>query len=1662
LARTHNRRRMPVSGPRPSSSVRARKLPQSDRSSAVRTFLISDIRGYTRFTQEHGDEAAARLAEKFAELAEEGVEAWGGRLLEVRGDEALAVFDSTRRAIRAAVELQSAFEDETAAGPSFPLLVGMGIDAGEAVPVGEGYRGGALNLAARLCSQAEAGEILATREAVHLARRVDGIRYEPVGARVLKGLDQSIQLIRVMPVPTTTRRPEGPPSAEPREERAELPPELDAVTPLIDREADLRWLRWGWRRARHGHGRAVFLAGPSGIGKTRLAAELAREVSSQGADVLYAGCAGPAEAAEEVLRQGRSRAGPLLLVADDLDVAGGTILSFAGRLIQGLEGRSVLIVGTLRSDRSRALAPILERAGHRDDVVRRLAPLDAEGVREILALHAGRAATRLVVEDVLQETGGLPGVVHRFAGDWVRERAATSLGTSTKRAARGRRGLRSAEAQVARDVIGLQVAWDRGRLFGPETEEPSTAEPAQALCPFKGLATFEATDAEYFFGRERLVAETVARLVGASFLGVVGPSGSGKSSAVRAGLIPALASGVLPGSDRWPLVVMRPGEHPVAELHHVLRPLVPGRSRARGGSDQDPIRGALEGVGDERRLVLLVDQFEELFTTCRDEGERVAFVRALVRLARDQAGRAVVIAAVRADFYGRCAAYPELADLLGSNQVLVGPMTAEELRRAIVLPARRVGLRVEPDLVDGLVRDVVDEPGGLPLLSTTLLELWQRRSGRTMTAASYVESGGVRGAVARLAERAYGGLSPDQQAMARAVLLRLAGPGEGQAAVRRRVPLTEFDVERNEAAARVLDVLTEARLLTAGDGSVEVSHEALLREWPRLRTWLEEDAQGRRLRLHLTRSARDWDERGRDPADLYRGARLVSALDWSVDHGVELNELERTFLEDSRAASEREVEHQRRINRRLRGLLAGVAVFLVVALVAGAVAVVQGGRASRQATLTRARELANAADVNLSVDPERSILLALEAIETTRSVDGTVLPAAEAALHHAVLALRLIRTTPPLYLFDQPGVRKAGQAADYGPDGRLAVHMSDGEVRSFKGSGIQSNWVLAGGALSDLDHRPDGTLVATAGEEGAALWDPVSGERVRWLGRANRPAMAAQFSPDGDLVATLGTDGTARVWDAATGRHRRTIRAWEGQQAIPVSAEMLSFSPDGSLLAIIHNSLVPEKRGARVWDVGTGKVKLDIPAGFPAHDVAFNPDGTLLALALVEEVEIWDVRTESVRLDVLGLGSNVWDVEWSPDGRRLLTGAGDGFARVFEFTGHGAREAMTLAGHTESLNDVEFSPDGMQVASVSDDGTMRLWDVSPAAGHEVFNAAGTTVWNGDVAFTPNGRYLLATTRPDGLVLVLDARTGEERLRFEGHVAGSGVFGIDVSPDGTKVATASGDGTVKVWELHTGEEIFAYTGHLSSAPETPPGVFDVRFSPDGRLLATASADGTARILNARTGQELHRLDGHRDFVFGLDISPDGTMLATASWDGTVRLWKPSTGRLIGVLDPGEDRRINSVAFSPDGRYLVSVGWDFVVRVWRPATGQQLRSWPAEQGLLFGVAFTPDGQLATGGDHGTIKLWDLSSGNPTLELSAGRRTTFPRLAVSADGRFVASSGSLVRVWILDLDELIRAAWERLTRGFTEDECRLFQIDPCEAHRPAGQVSYPSIEP
>jgi DNA-binding SARP family transcriptional activator len=760
--------------------------------------------------------------------------------------------------------------------------------------------------------------------------------------------------------------------------------------------------------------------------------------------------------------------------------------------------------------------------------------------------------SRLAGGDVGQLVPELEGMVRE---EPLRERRWGQLIVALYRAGRQAEALQAftRAREILVGELGIEPGPELQRLqvavlaHDPELERgwPVHAEPMRPtdVCPYKGLARFEAADAEFFCGREQVVAEGVGHLVGGRFLALVGPSGSGKSSLLRAGLLHALGSGAIPGSGRWTYVVIRPGDHPLDAM-------------ARAMSEQ----------GEADRRVLAVDQFEEVFTACSDDAERTAFLDAIMEAASAPEGTTTIVIAVRADFYGRCAEHRALASLLASDQILVGPMDEGELRRAIELPAKRAGLNVEEKLTDSLVSDTIGQPGGLPLLSTALLELWTRRRNRTLHLDDYLRAGGVQGAVARLAEEAFGRLDGDGQAVAKRILLRLAAPGEGADMVRRRAPLSEFDLDRDADASRAMVVLTDARLVTVAEGTAEVAHEALLHEWPRLRTWLEDDAEGRKLHRQVTQSSHTWDEGGRDAADLYRGARLTAALEWAEPHEADLNDLEREFLRASRTASEGEAVRARRTNRRLRGLLAGVALLLAASLVIGDLALTQRDRATHALTLADAGRLASHS--RLEADPQLALLMAREAVNINDS------PETRSALFAA------LERTPAI------------TDRIYAPGGYLPV-------------GGEKQWI----AISS-----DGSMLGIGDAGPAVEFFDAAREVPVGAVEVGSGTERAAFSPDGKTLAVVTSTGDIVPVDVAT----RTVR---DRVPVEASVDAIAFDPGGSeLLTAEHDAdlrefLVPrdpvtlEPTGRRVPTPGRDR------AGFPQ----ISPPLSMFAMAFAAD-----------------------------------------------------------------------------------------------------------------------------------------------------------------------------------------------------------------------------------------------------------------------------------------------------------------------------------------------------------------------------------------------------------------------------------------------------------
>jgi WD40 repeat protein/DNA-binding SARP family transcriptional activator len=1190
------------------------------------------------------------------------------------------------------------------------------------------------------------------------------------------------------------------------------------------------------------------------------------------------------------------------------------------------------------------------------------------------------------------------------------------------------RGLQELERRVLRQDPALELApgW---------VTTPASGTEERAVCPFKGLASFDRSDAEYFCGRERLVSDLVARLAESTLVGIVGPSGIGKSSLLRAGLMSALSVGALPGSASWRQVLVRPGERPCSEL-----------KRALGGEELDVVMSGLK-PGD--RLVVAVDQLEELFTVCEDEGERAAFLDQLAAGACDTERRVLFLVALRADFYGRCASYTRFAELLSSSHVLVGPMRPGELAQAIELPAARAGLEVERALVEDLVGDVAGEPGGLPLLSTMLLELWRVRDGRVLRLAQYVASGGVRGAVARLAEDAYGQLDEAQRRVGRGLLLRLAHGEEG-ALVRRRLPLAEL--ERIDGAEPVLAALTDARLLTASDGEVEISHEALLHEWPRYRAWLEEDRVGRRLHAHLAGASRAWDSGGRDAGDLYRGARLTAALDWSAQHRDELNPAEREFLRASRSAAGRAA-------RRLRGVLAGVALLLVISLIAGVIALVQKQHATTEARVALGRQLGAQAVIEPQID--LAMLLAREAVNLDRSQQT-----------ESTLLATLLRSPAAIASLELPiGVRPTNLALS--PDGRTLLVLSDvGTLYVYDPATRRQQRPPTPNVNGDLDpvYSPDGSLLLLTDSAGTAInvLDAHTFRRVarlpydrRYLntGTADNSAESLFFSPDDRTVyyayavtSDSGRPGPGYLdrWSLPSGRLISTsqvsqrglvaIRLIDSGTRLVVLGDTAARTLDARTLAPLGTVAV--NLPARLGVVGGvtccyGSVGAISPDGTSAADAP--PDGTILFV---------DLSTGAIHAAAGGHTASVQSVRYSPNGRMLVSTADDDNVVVWD--SRTAQPLETLVGHAGRPTDSAFSADGNTLYTSSLDGTVLELDLGS---QRRFGRPFTTgayappvvaPLTPPLAISPDGSRFAALTaagavgifsvhtlQPQPSVTIPRAATitalawspvgselavgdDDDRLQLWNmsgaphlvrtltmapptrHVPGV-IDSVAFSTDGRLIAASDSDnnpvtdtlnGRIAIWRTGTGTPI-------TTAPQRGTTANAVAFSPDGRLLAVATgdslspSDGRVLILDSSNGTQLrtiHPLDSANGGTTSLAFAPNGT-LATGTYAGIVQLWNPSTGASISHPVLVAAAPVASITFDPSGqRFATAGGPEGGLKLWFTSSLQQDgATLDPEEGTSGNAQFTPDGQLLlTVNANGDGSLWPVST--PALETQA----------------------------------------------------------------------------
>ncbi|MDW8277708.1 MAG: NACHT domain-containing protein, partial [Anaerolineales bacterium] len=1015
-------------------------------------------------------------------------------------------------------------------------------------------------------------------------------------------------------------------------------------------------------------------------------------------------------------------------------------------------------------------------------------------------------------------------------------------------------------------------------LLQPETK---TEEPAPGKAPYKGLLYFDVDDAPLFFGREALTRDLTARLKREPLLVIVGASGSGKSSLARAGLVPAWLEEY---PEQTQVYIITPGAHPLESLATSLT------------RDSESVTAAETLAADLRqsprslrlyarrllqqgkpRLLMLVDQFEETFTLCKDAEERRAFIENLLGLAEEGGEEIRLVLTLRADFYHRCADYERLRRALQEHQAYIGAMSREELRRAILQPAERAGWEFQPGLVEVMLNDTGEEPGALPLLSHALLETWKRRRGRTLTLSGYAEAGGVKKAIARTAEQVYAGLTEEERRLTRAVFLRLTELGEGAPDTRRRASLEELRAANAapETVEHLLKTLTGARLLTASQEGVEVAHEALIREWETLRRWLDEDRQALWTHRRLTEAAAEWERSGRDEAFLvHRAGRLEDALALRQHPFLHLNQTEQAYLSACLKWQESQrKERERRLRLTVFASLSAGIIFLLLSVFAWR----QSQTAQEQTKAALARQLASQAQSLFARNDSKQQRAVQLAIHSMR-----LLPNPEAAhiLTHNTLAL------PSTHMVHNSSVTSVA----FSPDGRYVVSGSyDGTARVWETSGGREiARMMHEGGVTSVTFSPDGRYVVSGSNDGTArVWEASGGREIARMTHEIGVTSVA-FSPDGHYVVSGSWDGTARVWEASGGRE--IARMTHENEVTSVA-----FSPDGRY--VVSGSV---DGAVRLWEAAGGREIARMMHDDEVTSVAFSPDGRYVVSGSYDgTARVWETSGGREIARMMHEGG-VTSVTFSPDGRYVVSGSNDGTARVWEASG--GREIARMT-HEIGVTSVAFSPDGHYVVSGSEDGTARVWEV--LGGREIARLTHDgSVYS--VAFSPDRRYVVSGS-VDGTAWVWEAISGREIARVTHD---DGVTFVTFSPDGRYLVSGSMDGTVRVWEAPGGREIARMT-HDS-------GVTSVAFSPDGRYVVSGSWDGTVRVWQAAVGREIARMI-HEGSVTSVAFSPDGRYVVSGSYDGTARVWEASGGREIARMT--HEKEVTSVAFSPDGRYVV---------------------------------------------------------------------------------------------------------------------------------------------
>ena len=1190
--------------------------------------------------------------------------------------------------------------------------------------------------------------------------------------------------------------------------------------------------------------------------------------------------------------------------------------------------------------------------------------------------------------------------------------------------------------------------------------------------PYKGLRPYQEADAGDFYGREALINALIERTAASRFLAVVGPSGSGKSSAVRAGLIPALRAGALPGSESWYVATMTPGTHPLEELELALWPIAVDPPPSLVEPMLRDSRGMLRTIrrilahDEQAQLLLVIDQFEELFTLV-DAERRGFFLDSLLEAVADPQSPLRVVVTLRADFYDRPLQYEPTAALFKAHTELVLPLTREELAQAILEPAKQAGVRFEEGVVTAVIADTSDQPGTLPLMQYALTELYEAQNNDLITRKEYAEIGGVAGALERRAEEIYTDLSAEEQDAARQLFLRLVTLGEGVEDTRRRVSLPELSALSLDAAGPVIALYGDARLLVfdrdplTRESTVEVAHEALLREWGRLRGWLEESREDVRVQRRLEAAAIEWEEADRDSGYLLRGARLSQFEAWQGDTDIALTQSEQAYLEASLAArQQREAEEEARRERELetaqqlaeserqraeegeqaaRGLrrralvLAGALV--AAALLAGAAlfawqqARENAALAARSALESQSLALASGAQASLAdEDADQALMLALAANDIA---DPPAL--AQKVLYDAVRTPGTKRR-----ILGGGGWRWAMDA--YPDKGVVASGADDMAVTIWDVASGEELMVLAGehtDSIGDVVFLPGGErLLSGAYDDLLVLWDLNSGTAIRRMQNPTGDVNILDVSPDGRMAVAGTEGGVATLWDLSSGELAGELAGHNPDlQVLPVT-----FSADGRLIATGS-----EDGSAIIWDSASREPLQELQV---LDDVlfalAFSPDGALLAAGgKGNAVYLYDVQTGELAGTLDGLPDWLFDLDFNGDGSQLLVASRDGAVMLWDVAARQLLQSFTgTDGRTLS---VSFIDDETAVSSASS-GDLRVWNLADS---RLLGQIGAGDFLVSTAYSADGR--LAALGLNEAIRLVDLDTGASvgELSIPGAadpvLASGDVTALAFDPSGERLLSGTGSGALVLWDAAGGAEIRRFEGHESR-------IHELVFSPDGRSFLSAADDRQLIKWDAQTGEKLFSYQNPTDSVNAVAYSPDGRSFAAGMGtfrfasgpvdpdevDNSIHVWDSASGAETGQL-AGHEGPVMAVAFSPDGRQLLSGSIDTTLRLWDVAAGKVLQRLDGHTSGVLSLDYDGDGgYIASGAEDGTVIVWEAETGDLLRQID-GHEGVVHTVAFTPEGavRSAAEDGD-VKLWDPALDREALLAWAQNNRYVPNFSC------------------------